>query len=450
MRTARPRQVGRLAAIAVAVCCEHVSDREVEAVVAQQAGQPRRRGRQVGGHDDAVALGEQLLQAFGQAAAVADDRRPRRGRDGRRLRRFGRGDDRPARAARLTVTLEQAVGVGVQAGERPLGVAGPAGGEGAGQVVLLGEQVGRPVAHAAGLDQHDLGPFRQEAGEQPVALGQPRQPALHAVEQVALGEALPVLATPRLLGDQSLGAGPHRVVEHELTGGEDLDGVEARGRALVADAELGQAVDLVAPQVDAHRRVGGGREDVDDGAAAGDLPAMFDELLAAVALVHEAGHQLVGIERGAGADRHRGDRLLGRGQALEQGPHAGDDHGRHAIRVAEAVQDAHAPTHRLDARADPLERQGLPGGEQLDVAAVEELRQVVGELAGHGAGRAGHDQRPPAGGVHQPGDRQRAGRLRHGEHRVGAPEHRREGRFVTQQLGERRQVHGTSRVYRAG
>ena len=64
----------------------------------------------------------------------------------------------PSRASRpRRVPAEQAVGLGVQAGERLVGVAAPRRRQRAGQVVLLGEQVGGPVAHAARLDEHDLG-----------------------------------------------------------------------------------------------------------------------------------------------------------------------------------------------------------------------------------------------------------------------------------------------------
>ena len=48
------------------------------------------------------------------------------------------------------------------------------------------------------LDEHDLGRLGQHVGQQLLGVGEPRQPALHAVEQGALAEALPLLAAPRL------------------------------------------------------------------------------------------------------------------------------------------------------------------------------------------------------------------------------------------------------------
>ena len=79
------------------------------------------------------------------------------------------------------------------------------------------------------------------------------------------------------------GALAHLVARRELAGREDHRLGEVGDRALVVDAERGEPVDLVAPQVDADRRVGGGREHVDDRAAPGELAAVLDELLAPVA-----------------------------------------------------------------------------------------------------------------------------------------------------------------------
>ena len=71
---------------------------------------------------------------------------------------------------------------------------------------------------------------------------------------------------------------------------------EVVDRALVVDAEAGEAVDLVAPQVDADRVVAGRREHVDDRAAPGELAAVLDELLAPVAELRQAVDELVGVD----------------------------------------------------------------------------------------------------------------------------------------------------------
>ena len=128
--------------------------------------------------------------------------------------------------------VEQRVGVGVQAGERLVGIAGPGGGERAGEVVLLGDQVDGAVAHAARFDEHDLGGVGQHVGEEQVVVDEPRHPALHAVEVDALGEALPLLAAPRLGGDEPGGSLADVVARHQLAGGEDRR--PRRGRRSIA------------------------------------------------------------------------------------------------------------------------------------------------------------------------------------------------------------------------
>ena len=281
----------------------------------------------------------------------------------------------------------------METGERLVGIAGPRGRECAGEVVLLGDEVECPVAHAPGFDEQDLRPVGQDVGEQLLVVDEPGQPALHAVEVDALGQTLPLFAAPRFGGDEAGGPLAHVVGRHQFAGGEDDDLVEVVGRALVVDAEARQAVDLIAPQVDADRGVGGRGEHVDDGAAAGELAAVFDEFLASVAELDELPAERVGIDLDAGP---HDDRLGGGGagaELLEQRSHAGDDHGGASFGVAQAPEHVEALAHRLDARADALERQGLPTGELHDLAGRQELGEVVGELARHRARRAADDQR---------------------------------------------------------
>ena len=63
---------------------------------------------------------------------------------------------------------------------------------------------------------------------------------------------------------------------------------------MIVDAELGQPVDLVSPQVDSYRGISGGRKDVDDRPASRELAAVFDEFFVPriqpfIDLAHEHG-----------------------------------------------------------------------------------------------------------------------------------------------------------------
>ena len=161
--------------------------------------------------------------------------------------------------------------------------------------------------------------------------------------------------------------GPHLVGGQQLAGREDPRLGDVVGGALVGDRERGQAVDLVAPEVDAHRMVVGRRVHVDDRAAHRDLAARLDLVLAPVAAGDEARDQLVAVDLVAGAHDDRLDLLDVRAEALHQRPHRRDDDRGRRARPGGAPHHPQAPAHRLERRRDPLERQGLPRREQLDL-----------------------------------------------------------------------------------
>ena len=281
-------------------------------------------------------------------------------------------------------------------------VGAPRAGQGGGQVGFLRQHVRRPVPQPPGLDQDDLGGVRQAIGQQPVAVDQPGEPALHAVEREAVRQALPLVPAPRLLPDQLLGAAADVIGDPQLPRREDDGFLEVVGRALVVHRELAETVDLVAPQVDAHGRVRRGREHVDDRPAAGHLAAMLHQLLTPVPGRDEAGQEVFRVQDVAGADDDRIDVVVPGAQPLEERPDgADDDPGRPATSLAlalpgEAPQHPQPAPHRLDARADALEGQGLPGREQLDVVGREVPLEVVDQPLGRRP-RGHRDQERRAG-----------------------------------------------------
>ena len=417
-----------------------LDDREVETVLGQETGEVRRRALTVGGHDHAETVGEQLADAHDDPAAIAERGGPAGGIDGGRLGAVGRVEHLPGGGR---YRCEQAVGIEVQAGERV--VVGPPGlGERAGEVILLGEQVGGPVAEPARLDEQHLGVGWQQVGEQPRRLRrvrrEPRQPALHAVEERALGETLPVLAAPRLGPDERGGTGAHLGGGQQLAGGEEPHLGEVGGGALVGDGELGQPVDLVAPAVDAHRRLGGGREDVEDRAAQCDFAAVLDKLFTPVPLVDERREQLGRVDSLTRPHHHGLGVLDVRAEALQRTAHREhDDLGECVPTDAQSPERGEALAHRLDRRAHALERQRLPGRHEHQIVGRDERRKVVHQLLRRGARRRDDREWSPCRQVREGGERGRPGRLRHGDGGVRAAEHRRERRVVAQQARQRRE-----------
>ena len=215
----------------------------------------------------------------------------------------------------------------------------------------------------------------------------------------AVGEALPLLAPPRLGGDQRSRPVRARRRRAATRGtGKIVTSAERDGRTLVVDAELGDAVDLVAPQVDADRRVGRRREHVDDGTAHRDLAAVLDLILAAIAEPHELLDELGGVDHVAGADddgfdaRPRADR----GAAPARAPRR---------RSPRALAPGRAAATTCAARCAMVSTLGLTrsngsvshAGNDVDVIGAEEEREVVDQPIGVGGGRHGHDDRPSLG-----------------------------------------------------
>ena len=257
----------------------------------------------------------------------------------------------------------------------------------------------------------------------------------------------------------------------ELAASEDLHRAQGIGRPLVSDVERRQPVDLVAPEVDADRQVGGGGEHVDDAAPHSQLAAVLDLVLAPISGLHQPGDRLPGVEAGAGRDHQRPRRLLPGSEALQHRPHRGHHHsgpglGRRAV-TEQVPEHPQAGPHGDDLGAHPLEGQRLPGGKQRDrrhryhrgrrwglrpavhrgrLGSAHRLRrQVAGEVAGQalGVGRGGgdHEQRPPVGQMGQAGQHEGLGRTGHRQRGVGASDHPGQGRFLAEQWrkgGERR------------
>ena len=260
---------------------------------------------------------------------------------------------------------------------------------------------------------------------------QPRQPRFHTVELRAVGEPLPLLSPPRFFGDQLFGTRSHFVVGQQLATREDEDFADRDRRALIVDGELAQAIDFVAPEVDANGRVGGRGEHVDDRTAHRELAAMLDLVLAAIADTRQPLNEHCRIELVSGTHDDGVD-VAGTGtEALHQSARRGDDEqlvGSFAA-FTQVPQRAQPAAHRFDAGAHSLEGQRLPRGEHVDAVLTDEDGQVVGQS--FGVGRCGHrdDDRAPIREIGQRRQRDGPCRLGYG-HDAGPPAHYRDQRVV--------------------
>ena len=328
------------------------------------------------------------------------------------------------------------------------GARSPTPGEGAGQVGLLGHHVGGPVADAAGLDQQHLGVGGEQVGEEDVLGRQPRAATTPCRRRTGPRPAAPTTSRPHGSRWTSSAARARTSSRgQQLAAREDLHLGDVDRGPLVGHGELGQAVDLVAPQVDAHRHVGGGGEHVDDRAPHGHLAPVLDLVLAAVAGRDQPLDELGGVDlrrrgrrRSARPPQRAGPRRCSSartGATMTRGPRPGSLR-RHSVRRRRPMVSTPGLTRSNGSVSQ--------AGEDVDLVGAEVGDEVVGQPVGVGAGGRDDEERMAAGGVGQPGDGQCPGRLGHRQGRRVTAEQAEQRRLVPEQGRERGERPGRVRA----
>ena len=210
-----------------------------------------------------------------------------------------------------------------------------------------------------------------------------------------------------------------RSIERHLARRQDLDPLHGVARHLGIRGEVFQRLDFVVEEVDAQRRIGAHREQVDQRPAHGEFTVLRDLRHAQVAGVDEriderlAGQRLAVLQRqGPGGD------VVDRRQSLLQCGDGGDDdaapqsaeRGQHAQPLGDdvLVRGEAVPGERLPLD-EMLDRTGVAGEEaQLGLELVR-VPRVLGQQEqravhacgkfGHGQRRAGADEPAPVGGL---------------------------------------------------
>ncbi len=313
--------------------------------------------------DDREPLADEPRHARGQPCRISCHRVEPLHPERRDRRPFGDGRHRRDRSRAVA---QQALEGDVQAREDLLGalLGPPRGGQRLGQCCLLVEELRAPVPDAPRLDEEHL-PGRRQQVRQDAARSAPRRAATTPCRRTGRPRArrshtdAPHGGAPPALGRRTAALG-----EDELTAAVDGDRVEVPRRALVADGERGEAVDLVAPQVDADRLVRRRGEHVDDAAAHRELPAVLDLVLAPVPARHQLGQRAHRARAGrparttTGAVSPSGPSRWSRARTGATITRGGGI--RPPTPSVSASEDGEAPAHRLDLRADTLEGQRLP------------------------------------------------------------------------------------------
>ena len=373
-------------------------------------------GLTIGGHYDPVPVVEQAADLADRGRQITYNRLPTGRRDNRCCRLVGRRQNRPRRRAG---PAHEPVEVEVQT-VHVVGRDIPRQGERRRKISLFRENLRGPVAEAARLNECHQPVGTDQIGDEVFALDQPRQPRLHAIEEGAVGEAIPLFAAPRLLCNQFGRPCLSCFGWPELAARIDARRLDRFGGALVGHGEFGEPLDLVPPQVDAHGRIGGARVDVDDRAAHRHLTAMFDLSLPAVAEHDELFDEFDRVDLIAGAHLDRVDGGM-RVDSLDQRPRRGHDERRRMV-GCEPVEHGQALPHRLDTRADAFKRQRLPGRKMQHLVVAQDRCSIGGETLGFGLRRGSDQHRATIRRRNKAGDHEGPTRVGDGDHRFAPAE----------------------------
>src|SRR4051794_14877352 len=138
--------------------------------------------------------------------------------------------------------------------------------------------------------------------------------------------------------------------------------------ALVGDLEPAHLFDGVTPELHPQWVFLGGREDVEDAAADGELAAPLDHVDARVGDARKAPYDVIEVDVIAGTQADRLEVAEVWDLRLEHRAHGSDDDGDAVrrrvsrVRVAQATEDGKPPPDGVRTGAQPLVRQRLPGG----------------------------------------------------------------------------------------
>ena len=169
----------------------------------------------------------------------------------------------------------------------------------------------------------------------------------------------------------------------------------------------------------------GGREDVEDAAADGELAARLDHVDPGVGRRREPGRDVLQAALVPDLELDRLELAQAADDRLEQCPHRHDEHPDRAgasvlAGVREPPEDGDPPGHRVAARGEPLVRERLPRRQHRDVVLGQEVAQrgsgVVGLPTGRGddhdgtraPAEVGAGDRRDEGGAHPERDAHRA------------------------------------------
>ena len=270
----------------------------------------------------------------------------------------------------------------------PQGVLERAHDVGAGPAQRLGKRLGvivggaRPGSGATRLGQHDPGAVGQDLGGHGQLVEHERRGGFEPVGREAVGDPAQQVRDPLVADRGRRIARPrtHRFVEDQLARGPDLGDVDRAGRQLRGRHEPADRLDLIAPELQAHRSALLGREHIEHPAAHGELSPVLHHVDPHVAEVDEPFREPIGSGLGPAFDPDRLGGARRRRDPLQDGEHR-RDHDEGSLGSAQQADRGRPPRRDLGCRGDQLVGQRLPRRQQHRTAR-QECRHVGDQRLG--------------------------------------------------------------------
>ena len=259
---------------------------------------------------------------------------------------------------------------------------------GRGEELLRGRDEGiGALGDSFRLDEHDPGPLRDRVrhGGHVDEHGRER---LHPLRSDAFRDLVEHVDGAGELSDELAGAGADVGGQKDFPARGRIHFVPRFKRSLVGDGENADFFDVVAEELDARGSGVGGRKDVDDASANGELPPAFNHVDAGVCGIDECAFEGFEVDDVARPDPHGLELAQALRDRLQKRANGHDEHakGGEVLGMGEAALREYSARHRVRTRRQPLVRKRFPGGKELHrfpgKVGAKRADQFVGLAAG--------------------------------------------------------------------
>ena len=225
-----------------------------------------------------------------------------------------------------------------------------------------GLQIGDAGTDFLGIQQHNVRALGHQCRQwDEGGVDKRRYQCLHAVGGGAVGELSEQFhqrRIARVLHRQLLRASRDLIGNQQLTAGIHLNAghLNIRDGALVGHGKLANIGDLIAPKLNTHRVIQRGRENINNAAAGGKLPALTHHIHVTIATKHQVARNILeGI-----LPIHLKNKRLSARRARQNRLAKSPGRRHHNLEFRQLMQHLRAPTHNIHAGTQALMRQGLP------------------------------------------------------------------------------------------